>query len=83
MVAKFTQIRLTPFKDGILGYSWWYWFTHRHLKLTIQLVKGLEVYKAQGLTSESYNSFYRNLQTLYDQHKYLVINIENSYEIGF
>ncbi len=25
-VVKFTQIRPTPFKDGIPINSWWYWF---------------------------------------------------------
>jgi hypothetical protein len=29
-VAKLTQTKDTPFKDGILRKSWWYWFKQRH-----------------------------------------------------
>jgi hypothetical protein len=68
-VAEFTQTHPTPFKDGIPRYSLWYWFKHNHPKLTIQLAKGFEVYKAQRFTSESCNSLYKKLQALNDQHK--------------
>jgi hypothetical protein len=69
-VVELTQTKPTPFKNGILGNSWWYWFQHQHPKLSIQLVKGLNVYKAEGLTSQSCDIFYQYLQTLYTQHKY-------------
>jgi hypothetical protein len=50
-VAKVTQTRVRPFKHGIPGSSWWFWFKLRHPKLNIQQAKGLEINKAQGLTS--------------------------------
>jgi len=50
-VAKLTQTKPTPFTNGIIGNSWWYWFKHQHPKLNIGLVEGLEIYKAHGLTS--------------------------------
>ncbi len=30
-VAELTQIRATPFWNGIRGNNWWYWFKHKHL----------------------------------------------------
>ncbi len=48
-------------QHGILNKSWWWCFKDRHLKMNIQQAKGLKLYKAQGLTSNSYNSFYTNL----------------------
>jgi hypothetical protein len=63
-VAKLTQTYFTPFKDEIFGNSWWCWFKHKHLKLTIRFAKGLEVSTTQGLISETCNSFYQNLTTM-------------------
>jgi hypothetical protein len=37
------------------------WFKRKHLEVHIQQVEGLEVYKAQGLTITSCNSFHTNL----------------------
>jgi hypothetical protein len=48
-VATFIQIIFTPFKDKLFGNSWW--FKCYHPKFNIQLAKGLEIYKAQVLTS--------------------------------
>jgi hypothetical protein len=42
-VAELTQTRVTPFKDGMLGDSWWYWSKHKHPKINIWLAEGLEV----------------------------------------
>jgi hypothetical protein len=50
-VAKVTQTRVTPFKHGVPGSSWWFWLECQHQELTIRQVKGLEISKAQGLTS--------------------------------
>jgi hypothetical protein len=46
------------------------------------MAKGLDICRTQGLTSESCNSFYQNLQILYTQHKYSEDHICNSNEIG-
>jgi hypothetical protein len=64
-VAKFTQTKINPFKCGNHGNIWWYWFMHCRLELSIRMAKGLDVCRTQGLTSESCNSFYQNLQILY------------------
>jgi len=29
-VINLPKTQITPFKDGILKNSWWYWFKHRH-----------------------------------------------------
>ncbi len=67
-VVEFTQTRPTLFKDGLLGNNYQYWFKNQHLELNIErLVKGLEICRAQDLTSQSYS--YQSLQTFYIKHK--------------
>jgi hypothetical protein len=61
-VAKFTQ---TWPSNHVFENSLCHWFKKRHPKLTIHPVKGLDIYKTQGLTSQSCNSFYENLQASY------------------
>jgi len=56
-------------------------FKKKHLELTIRLMKGLKIYRTQGLTSYSSNSFYENLQTLYIQDGCSVNHIWNSNKI--
>jgi len=34
-VAKLTHTRATPFRNGIPGTNWWYWFKCRHPKISI------------------------------------------------
>jgi hypothetical protein len=68
-VGKLTQTTPTPFKHGIPRKTWWYWFSQRHPKISIRVVEGLEISRAQGLTIASYNFFY-NLQRLHIQHNY-------------
>jgi hypothetical protein len=53
-VAKIIKTIPTPFWDGVLRYSWWYWFKQCHPNLFICQVKGLEGCKTQGLTQQSY-----------------------------
>jgi hypothetical protein len=60
-VAEITQTKPTPFKDGVIGDSWWCWFQNKHPNITIRQAKGLDVSRAQGLIVNSYNSFYNNL----------------------
>ncbi len=51
-VVEFIQNRPTLFKDGLLGNNYKYWFKNQHLELNIeQLVKGLEICRAQDLTN--------------------------------
>jgi hypothetical protein len=64
-VAKVTQTRPTPFKNGMPIESWWHWFQNRHPNISIKVVETLEVSRAQGLTTNSYNTSYNNLQTLF------------------
>jgi len=45
-VVKFTQIRPTPFKDGVPKNSWWKWFQKRHPNINIKQIEGLKVSKA-------------------------------------
>jgi hypothetical protein len=35
-VTKVTQTRITPFKYGVPGSSWWFWFKLQHPKFNIQ-----------------------------------------------
>jgi hypothetical protein len=35
-VVELTQIKATPFWNGIRGNSWWYWFKHKHLVVSIR-----------------------------------------------
>jgi hypothetical protein len=59
-VTKLTQTKVTLFRDGLPNNSWWFWIKHRHLKINIQHVEGLEVCRTQRLTPNSCNSFYTN-----------------------
>jgi hypothetical protein len=44
-IAKITQTKITPFKHGVPGNSWWFWFKCQHLKLNIWQAEGLEIKK--------------------------------------
>jgi hypothetical protein len=68
-VAKLTRKGLHNFKMEYMQ-QLWFWFKHKHLKISIRHVEGLEVCKAQVVTPNSYNLFYTNLQSFYNQHKY-------------
>ena len=81
-VAFLTQGRVTPFKDGIPGNSWFTWFKERHPNLTTRQSQELEYSRAKGLCTEKVASFYQNLQQLYDKHKYRPENIWNCNESG-
>ncbi len=73
------QTRPTPFWNW--WDSWWYWFICIHPKLSIDLSKGLNIKRAQGLTTNSWNLFYQNLTSLYTQHQYKPNHIWNCDEI--
>jgi hypothetical protein len=80
-VAKVTQTKITPFKHGKLGSSWWFWFKCQHPKLSIRQAEGMEISKTQGLTSQSCESFYNNLQSLYNKYNYYAHHIWDPNEI--
>ena len=81
-IALLTQERVTPFKDGILGNSWFTWFKKRHPNLTTRQSQELEYSRAKGFCAEKVASFYQNLQQLYHKHKYPPKNIWNCNESG-
>ena len=76
-VALLTQERVTSFKDGIPGNSWFTWFKKRHPNLTTRQSQELEYSRTKDLCAEKVASFYQNLQQLYDKHKYPPENIWN------
>jgi hypothetical protein len=43
MVTKITQLRPTPFRDGVPRNFWWKWFQKRHPNIIIRQAKGLKV----------------------------------------
>ncbi len=61
--------------------SWWYWFKHKHPRLTTILL-ALEVYITQGFTSEVCNSSHQNLIFLNNQHNCPTYYIWNCDEMG-
>jgi hypothetical protein len=48
-VAKITQERVTPFKNGILGWGWLRCFRRRNLDLFLKITHGFKVGCAKGL----------------------------------
>jgi hypothetical protein len=52
-VAEVTQTRPTPLKNGMPTESWWHWLQKRHPNISIKVAEGLEVSKAQGLTTKT------------------------------
>lgn len=74
--------RLTPFREGIPGRSWWHWFQKRHPQLTLRRPKNLDLARAQGLTKEACDKFYRFLTTVYEEGKYPPCRIWNADESG-
>lgn len=81
-VYEITKSRWTPFKNGIPGAGWMRWWKRRHPELTIRASQALESARAQSLCSENVNSFYDNLQQLYDTHAYPPERVWNCDESG-
>jgi hypothetical protein len=81
-VAKLTQTHATQFMNGIPRTSWWQWFQQRHPEISIHLVEGLDISRAQGLFLATCNSFDENLQSLHNKHNYPLDHIWNCDEIG-
>jgi len=74
-VEKLTQTRLMPFQKGVPRSSWQYWFKRRNHELNIHQAEGLDNNQAQGLIIQSCQSFYQNLQSLYNKHNYVTCHI--------
>jgi hypothetical protein len=66
-VAEATQLRATPFTDGIPGCGWLRWFRNRHPELSLRMSQGLDASRAKGLCPEYVSSFYDNLATMLQQ----------------
>ena len=81
-VAEICQTRHTPFKDGIPGRSWLYWFQKRHPQLVLRQAQGLELNRAKNLCSSMIEVFYENLENLYNKHHYQPSEIWNVDESG-
>jgi hypothetical protein len=81
-VAEMTETRVNPFTNNIPGAGWLRWFRRRHPKLALHSTQGLEVNRARGLCPENVRSFYHNLYTLYELHKYGLERIWNCDESG-
>jgi hypothetical protein len=50
----------------IVTYHQHHWFKHRHLNIYICFVEGKKISKEQGLANQACNSFYQNIQALYN-----------------
>ena len=81
-VAEMTQVRLTPFPNGIPGLSWVKWFRRRHPDLSLLVAQGVETGRARGLCPENVYSFYENLVEAYQEQKYPASQIWNADESG-
>lgn len=66
-VPEATQLRMTPFKEGILGHKWLRWFQKRHPKITLRMAQGLDVGRAKGLCPINVATFYENLQIMLER----------------
>jgi hypothetical protein len=63
-VAEATQLRETPFKDGIPRAGWVRWFRKRHPEISLRMSQGLDSGRARGLCPENVSSFYENLEVM-------------------
>jgi hypothetical protein len=61
-VVEATQLRDTPFIDGILGHGWLHWFKKCHPELSLHMSQGLDAGRARGLSPENVSTFYEKVQ---------------------
>ena len=64
-VAKNTQTKMIPFKDGIPSKSLLRWFKNKHPQLVLRMLESLEMNRLKGLCLEIVARFYQNLKDLY------------------
>jgi hypothetical protein len=63
-VAEATQLRQTPFKEGIPGAGWLRWFWKRHPEISLRTSQGLDSGRPKGLCPDHVSTFYENLEGL-------------------
>jgi hypothetical protein len=63
-VAEATQLRETPFKDGIPGAGWLRWFRKRHPEISLRMSQGLDAGRARGLCPSHVATFYDNMELM-------------------
>ena len=76
------QSRVTPFKDGIPGDSWFHWFRKRHPHLVMRVPQGLEFARAKAMNPSTVQTFYSNLLQQYSSYAYTPSHIWNVDESG-
>ena len=81
-VAEITQDRVTPFKNGVRGYSWVKSFRLRHPHLVLRVLQGLDHRRAKAVNPETIARFYINLDLLYQEPRYPPNCIWNIDEFG-
>ena len=74
-VAEICQGILTPFKDGIPGNNWLYWFRQRHPHLVMRVPQRLEIARAKAMNPTIGHGFHSNL--LYNKYAYNASHIWN------
>jgi hypothetical protein len=58
------------------------WFHYRHPDLTLRTAESLDNARARNLCQETVSTFYKNLEELYQQHKYETSHVWNCDKIG-
>ena len=81
-VAEICQGRITSFKNGMPGDSWFYWFMKRHPHLVLRIPQGLETTRARAMNPITVQGFYSNLLKLYKIYAYSPSHIWNVDESG-
>ena len=81
-VYEITQLRWTPFRNGIPGDGWMRWWKRRHPNLTLRVSQAMESARASRLCQENVQGLYGNLQHLYSLHQYSPDRIWNCNESG-
>ena len=77
------MLKLTQFKDGIPGDSWFHWFKKRHLHLVMRVPQGLDFARAKAMNPSTMQIFYSNLLQQYNSYAYTPSHIWNVDENGY
>ena len=81
-VVEITQERPTSFTNGFPGRSWLKWLLHRHPKISLRSLQGLDQKRARALNPNTTRRFYENLSKLYEEHQYKACQVWNLDESG-
>ena len=74
-VAEISQGRVNPFKNGIFGDSWLYWFKKRHPYLVMRVPQGFA--RAKALNPIIVQRSYSNMLKIYNTYAYTPSHIWN------